>query len=149
MSLGLVAAAGVFLAPTAAAEPPPVWAVYGEPGPVPLPDAAAETFVKQAAPELRGVTARELARGVVVTAEGGGEPGSVVPLEPAGSSAASPKGSTPSRPVVEIPLSPGVVDRAGAGQGTRGFDTRWGFLLAALLASGGLVILATGSRPPS
>lgn len=146
LSIGLaVAAASLGFAGIAAAEPPPIWAVYGEPGPAPVPDTVAKEFVDRAAPSLREITAEELARGVVV----GGGPAAATPGPVAAASSPASTDAGRPRPVAQIQIDRALLERAGVGQGAGGLDPRLGYLLAAVLAAAGLAVVAPGVRRSS
>ncbi len=140
IAIGLAAtAAALALVGAATAESPPIGKIYGEPGPVPLPDSVAKEFVDRAAPSLRGVTAEELARGVVV-----GSPATPTPA-PAAAPASSDNKTTPAA----VAVSDALLERAGVGRGPGSFDSRWGILLAGVLAISAFGMMVWANRRPS
>lgn len=138
VTLSLVAALGLAEG-GAADESPPGRAVYSDPGPLPPPDTVAKEFVDRSAPSLKGVTAEQLARGVVVEEE--------KPPGRASEPVSRPAGDGRPTIVAVAPIDdPRLLDRAGVAEHDRSLDTLLGAVLAGVLALAGLALLSSRSR---
>src|SRR4051812_33042111 len=158
IAAGAVVAASLLSAGAALAASPPVTA-YAEPHPTPTPDAAAKAFVEHVAPSLRGVSAAELARGVVLPPRvDGSQHPAVQATSPRPRSDAAPapsvrraqqqaQGQAQAR--ASRPVERRMLERAGVGSGGNGFELRWGIVVVAglaLAALGGWIWISRRSR---